>query len=166
MPYIYGLILDLELPDLAIPGIVREVPHITILHMREKPKQIPQTLPINPFVAKPSGIEPLPSQAKPRHIVLMLEPVDRFLELRKSLGDYLDKYIEFRPHLTLYAIRAKYHWRDIAKDVIPVLRPLLSLRILVSEVQLIDTGGARYEIIARVPLGGSDRGFLVNHRHS
>ena len=165
-PFIYGLLVALNPPKLDVPGLVPEKPHITIVYLGYKFPNVPGHVPLSPFTAYVKSIEPLPSRSKPRHVVLMLEPTEPFIRIRELLGIGSDRYGEFRPHISLYAVRAKYHWDYLADLVVPQLKGLVGLRIVVDRVQLIDTGGGIYRVIREIPLLESDRGFLHTPRNS
>ena len=157
----------LDPPELDVPGLVVEKPHITIVYLGYKaPTDVPSLIPLMPFSTYVKSIEPLPSRARPRHVVLMLEPTEPFMRLREFLGAGRDRYSEFKPHLTLYAVRAKYHWDYLADLVIPILRSLIGHRVVVDRVQLIDTGRGTYRVVREIPLLRSDRGFLHTLRNS
>ncbi|WP_052883097.1 2'-5' RNA ligase family protein [Thermoproteus tenax] len=153
MPYIYAVLLPFP-PLRPLEGFRPVKPHITLLKLR---RPIETTVSARRFLATLGEVVILPSRSKPRFIALEAKPYSDFLSLRRALevavgGSLEERYIEFRPHATLYSVRLK---RPSEDELEPALREAASLRgfsFEVREVHLVDTTGGEYKSLRSIKL--------------
>ncbi|MEM0484089.1 MAG: 2'-5' RNA ligase [Pyrobaculum sp.] len=153
MAYIYGILPPIH-PLRPFEGVLPVKPHITLVKL-EKPIRV--EVKYRRFVATIGPVVLLPSPSKPRYIALRVEPYGEFAALRALLaatlaGNVVEKYSDFKPHLTVYSIRLK---RPVIDDIKPAAKEAskyTGTAFEVRAVHLIDTTGGAYMPIYAVPL--------------
>jgi 2'-5' RNA ligase len=153
MGFIYGIMPPIP-PLKPFEGIRPVKPHITLVKLR-RPVQV--EVRYRRFVVTLGPVVLLPSPSKPRYIALKAEPYGELAALRTlltaTLGDAVEeRYGEFKPHLSVYAIRLK---RPIQEDLTPAVeeaRKYVGVAFEVKAIYLIDTTGGVYAPIYTVSL--------------
>lgn len=153
MPYIYG-VLPPRLYVKPLPGLEPVRPHITLAKLR-RPARV--EIRYRPFTATLGRPLLLPSSAKPRYIALEVSPAGEFAALRRMLEAALpglieERHGEFRPHLTLYAVRIKRPAEEELEPAVREAEALVGTSFVVDEICLIDTAGGEYKVLSRVAL--------------
>lgn len=153
MGYIYGVLPPI-VPPRPHDGIRPVKPHITLVKIKV-PVRV--ELKYRRFVATTGRVLLLPSAAKPRYIALRVEPQGEFAALRtlliSTLGSAVEeKYGEFKPHLTLYAVRIKRPTKDDLAPAIREAKGYVGVAFEVKAIHLIDTTDGLYMPLYSVEL--------------
>ena len=153
MPYIYGVLPPVR-PLPPFDYVVPVKPHITLVKV-EKPVRI--EIRYRQFAATVGHILLLPSSSRPRYIALRVEPYGEFAALRSLLmaslgGEVVERHSEFRPHLTVYSIRAKRPTEEDLRPAIDEASKLVGTAFEVKAIHLLDTTGGAYIPVYVIPL--------------
>lgn len=128
-------------------------PHVTLVKLK-RPKLV--EVKYKPFAAVLDKPILLPSAARPRYIALEVSPTEEFAALRRlleaGLGDAVEeRHGEFKPHLTLYAVRLKRPARADLEPALAEAEALSGSSFEVRGVSLIDTAGGEYKVMRELP---------------
>lgn len=154
MGYIYGVLPPIPPPPGRQEGVKPVKPHITIVKLG---RPVKVEVRYRPFVAVLGQVDLLPSHARPRYVALRVEPYGEFAALRRllvsSLGDAVEeRHEEFRPHLTLFAVRIKRPTEEELRDAVEYARQYVGTAFEVRAIHLIDTTEGLYMPIYTVNL--------------
>jgi len=153
MGYVYGVLPPLP-PLRPLEGISPVKPHITLVKV-SRPVKV--ELRYRPFVATVGSVILLPSEARPRYIALRVEPYGEFAALRTLLAAALpgvveERHAEFKPHLTVYAVRLKRPTSEDLRDAVDNARSYVGMSFEVRAIHLLDTTEGSYMPVFTVHL--------------
>ncbi|ABL87804.1 conserved hypothetical protein [Pyrobaculum islandicum DSM 4184] len=153
MGYIYGILPPMP-PLRPFEGITPVKPHITLVKLK---RPVKTELRYRQFVVRLGPVVLLPSVTKPRYIALKVEPYGELAALRTlllaSLGEAVEeRYTEFKPHLSVYAIRLKHPTNEDLAPAIEETSKYVGTAFEVKAIHLIDTTGGVYLSLYTLPL--------------
>jgi 2'-5' RNA ligase len=153
MGFIYGLMPPIP-PLKPLEGVQPVKPHITLVKLR---RRVHVEVKYRQFVVTLGPVVLLPSPSRPRYIALRAEPQGELAALRTLLiaaaGDAVEeRHAEFRPHLSLYAVRLKHPTRDDLAPAVEEAGRYVGVAFEVKAIYLIDTTEGLYMPVYTVPL--------------
>jgi 2'-5' RNA ligase len=153
MGFIYGIMPPIP-PLKPLEGVQPVKPHITLVKLR---RRVHVEVKYRQFVVTLGPVVLLPSPSRPRYIALRAEPQGELAALRTLLiaaaGDAVEeRHAEFRPHLSLYAVRLKHPTRDDLAPAVEEAGRYVGVAFEVKAIYLIDTTEGLYMPVYTVPL--------------
>jgi len=153
MGYIYGIMPPIP-PLRPFEGVNPVKPHITLVKLR---RRVQVEVKYRQFVVTLGPVVLLPSPSRPRYIALKAEPYGELAALRAllvaSIGDAVEeRHVEFRPHLSLYAIRLKHPTQEDLAPAMEEASKYIGVAFEVKAIYLIDTTEGLYMPVYMVPL--------------
>ncbi len=153
MGFIYGIMPPIP-PLRAFEGVQPVKPHITLVKLK---RRVHVEVRYRQFVVTLGPVILLPNPSKPRYIALRAEPHGELAALRTLLvaaaGDAVEeKHAEFRPHLTLYAVRLKHPTQEDLAPAVEEAGRYVGVAFEVKAIYLIDTTQGLYMPVHTVPL--------------
>ncbi|MEM1519382.1 MAG: 2'-5' RNA ligase [Pyrobaculum sp.] len=155
MGCIYGVLPPIPPPP-PFRGIEPVKPHITLVKIDRCTKV---DIKYRAFTASVKDVAILPSKTRPRYIALLVEPKGEFAALRTLLtaavsGYVLERYGEFKPHITLYSIRLKHPTEEEVAAAVEEVKKYMGYVFRVVSLHLLDTRGGLYTPLYTINLYG------------